>query len=60
MAQPNMDANLGRIVTAGIMPAIRIQIDLAECGKKTVDSAAAEIRQLLNAYDKFYQTGRTT
>lgn len=51
---------MNRIVTRGVLPAIQAEIDKCLITEgQTVDNTAAAIRMILDAYDKYFQTGRT-
>lgn len=47
--------SMDRIVTQGILPAIKIEL---EEDTKTIDSRVAAIGNLIKAYDEYYLTGR--
>lgn len=47
--------SMDRIVTKGIIPAIEAVLEEED---KTVDSKVWAIRQIIDAYDEYYQTGR--
>lgn len=54
------DYALQILVSRGLVPAIKEAISEIEDGDKTVDEFAANVRLLLNGYDKFLRTGRTS
>lgn len=54
------DYALQILVSRGLVPAIKEAISEHEDGDKTVDEFAADVRLLLNGYDKFLRTGRTS
>jgi hypothetical protein len=47
--------SMDRIVTTGVIPAIEAVLEEED---KTVDSKVWAIRNIINAYDEYYQTGR--
>ena len=52
---------LNRIVTCGILPAVENEINKCVIEEKqSVDETVAAIRMVINAYDSYYQTGRTS
>lgn len=51
---------MNRIVTCGVLPAVEDEINKCVCEEKqTVDVTVAAIRMIIDAYDKYYETGRT-
>ena len=47
--------SMDRIVTKGVIPAIE---SVLKDEDGTVDSKVCAIRNIINAYDEYYQTGR--
>lgn len=47
--------SMDRIVTKGVIPAIEAVLKEED---KTVDSKVCAIRNIINVYDEYYQTGR--
>ena len=47
--------SMDRIVTKGVLPAIKAVLKEEDW---TVDSKVCAIRDIINAYDEYYQTGR--
>lgn len=47
--------SMDKIVTKGVIPSIK---GVLEEEDKTVDSKICAIRNIINAYDEYYQTGR--
>jgi hypothetical protein len=47
--------SMDRIVTKGVIPAIEAVLEEED---KTIDSKVCAIRNIINAYDEYYQTGR--
>ena len=47
--------SMDRIVTKGIIPAIK---SVLEEENRTVDGKVSDIRNIITAYEEYYQTGR--
>ena len=59
MAEQN--EGLNRIVSSGVLVAIQREIDFCnEIEDRTVDVTVAAIRMIIDSYDKYFHTGRTT
>jgi hypothetical protein len=47
--------SMDKIVTKGVIPAIEAVLEDED---KTIDCKVCAIRNIINAYDEYYQTGR--